>query len=60
MKKLLAVGDIHHRPNLEQIDAASDREKPDLTILLGDYFDHARHTALWLKQSLGKPNRVHL
>ena len=67
MNKLLAVGDIHHGPNLEQIDAAIEREKPDLTIFVGDYFDqfhdhfdHARHTARWLKQSLNQPKRVHL
>ncbi|MBK9989885.1 MAG: metallophosphoesterase [Verrucomicrobia bacterium] len=67
MNKLVAVGDIHHGPNLEQIDAAIEREMPDLTIFLGDYFDqfhdhfdHARRTAQWLKQSLNKPNRIHL
>lgn len=67
MTKLLAIGDLHHGPNLEQIDAAIEREQPDLTIFLGDYFDqfhdhydHARRTALWLKKSLAKPNRIHL
>lgn len=67
MKKILAVGDIHHGPNLEQIDNAIANEKPDITIFLGDYFDqfhdhfdHARRTALWLKQSLSQPDRVHL
>jgi len=67
MTKLVAVGDIHHGPNLEQIEAAIEREQPDLTVFVGDYFDqfhdhydHARRTAIWLKQSLAKPNRVHL
>jgi hypothetical protein len=67
MKKIIAVGDIHHGPNLDQIEAAIAREKPALTVFVGDYFDqfhdhydHARRTALWLKGSLAKPNRVHL
>src|ERR1035437_3224866 len=67
MKKIVAVGDIHHGPNLEQIDEAIEREKPDFTIFIGDYFDqfhdhydHARRTALWLKASLAKANRIHL
>lgn len=67
MTKIVAVGDIHHGPNLGQIEATIEREKPDLTVFVGDYFDqfhdhfdHARRTALWLKRSLAKPNRVHL
>jgi hypothetical protein len=66
-KKIIAVGDIHHGPNLEQIDEAIARKNPDLTIFTGDYFDqfhdhfdHAHRTAKWLKGSLAKPNRVHL
>lgn len=65
--KIIAVGDIHHGPNLEQIEAAIEREKPDLTIFIGDYFDqfgdqpeYAYLTAKWLKSSLVKPNRVHI
>lgn len=67
MNKILAIGDIHHGPNLDQIDEALEREQPYLTIFLGDYFDqfhdhydHARRTAQWLKRSLAKPNRIHL
>jgi hypothetical protein len=67
MSKIVAVGDIHHGPNLEQIEAAIEREKPDLTVFIGDYFDqfgdqpeHAYLTAKWLKGSLAKPDRVHL
>lgn len=65
--KIVVVGDIHHGPNLEQIDRAIERECPDKTIFLGDcfdqfhdHFDHARRTALWLRESLNKPNRIHL
>jgi hypothetical protein len=67
MKKIIAIGDIHHGPNFEQIEAAIAREKPDLTVFLGDYFDqfhdhydHARRTAQWIKRSLATPNRIHL
>lgn len=67
MTKILVVGDIHHGPNLEQIEALIEQEQPNITVFLGDYFDqffdhfdHAKRTALWLKQSLSKPNRVHL
>jgi hypothetical protein len=65
--KIIAVGDIHHGPNIDQIEAAIEREKPDLTVLMGDYFDQfddhpcdTYRTAKWLKESLAKPNRVHL
>lgn len=67
MKKILAIGDIHQAPNLEQIEATIARENPDRVIFVGDYFDqwhdhpdHAAKTARWLKQSLADPKRVHL
>jgi hypothetical protein len=67
MTKIVAVGDIHHGPNLEQIEAAIEREQPDRTVFVGDYFDqfydqpeHAYVTAKWLKASLEKPHRIHL
>ncbi len=67
MKKILAIGDIHQAPNLEQIEAAIVRENPDRVIFIGDYFDqwhdhpdHAARTARWLKKSLTDPRRVHL
>lgn len=44
-----------------------DKYKPDEVVFLGDYFDrfhdtpeNAKVTATWLKQSLEKPNRIHL
>lgn len=44
-----------------------DRECPDLTVFLGDYFDsfgdvlaETRRTVKWLKTSLEKPRRAHL
>jgi hypothetical protein len=67
MKKILAIGDIHQAPNLEQIEATIARESPDRVVFVGDYFDqwhdhpdHAARTARWLKQSLADPKRVHL
>jgi hypothetical protein len=67
MKKILAIGDIHQAPNLEQIEATIARENPDRVVFVGDYFDqwhdhpdHAVRTARWLKQSLADPKRIHL
>lgn len=37
--KLLAIGDIHQAPNLEQIETEISRMAPDRTIFLGNYFD---------------------
>jgi len=53
---------------LDQIDAAIDRIKPDITVFVGDYFDsfiydhhdHVRRTANWLKRGLAHPDRVYL
>ena len=67
MKRILSVGDIHNGPNLDHIDKAIARERPDLTVFVGDYFDqfgdgpeHAYRTAKWLKNSLAEPDRIHL
>lgn len=63
--KTLIIPDIHTK----FIDAESiiDYEKPDNIVFLGDYFDSlddspiiAEQVAQWLKQSLTKPNRIHL
>ncbi len=64
-KKILVFGDIHtFHGAVEKIVA---REKPDLTVFLGDYFDQFRDTpeqnvatARWLKKSLGEKGRIHL
>jgi hypothetical protein len=65
--KILAVGDIHNGPNLQQIEAAISAHAADVTIFLGDYFDQwndtpddVRRIAEWLQASLQRPNRVHL
>ncbi len=67
-RRILAVGDIHQAPNLDQIDAAIDRVNPDITVFIGDYFDsfiydhhdHVRRTAVWLKQGIHRQNRIYL
>lgn len=65
--KILAIGDIHQAPNLDEIEATITQVAPDQTVFLGDYFDQwfdtpndAARTAKWLKWSLDQPNRVHL
>jgi hypothetical protein len=63
---IIAIGDIHnHWVEAEQI--ASLYDKTHRVIFLGDYFDDfgdtaqdAIQTAQWLKESLDKPNRIHL
>jgi hypothetical protein len=63
---LIVIGDIHnHWAEAEQI--ASLYDKTHKVIFLGDYFDDfgdtaedAKQTAFWLKESLNKPNRIHL
>ncbi|MCE2497730.1 MAG: metallophosphoesterase [Nitrosopumilaceae archaeon] len=67
--KTLVIPDIHHRyPTAEEIIS---RERPDLTIFLGDYFDDfgdgpemAGRTAKWLARSLEcdgeEGGRIHL
>jgi hypothetical protein len=66
MGNLIAIGDIHnHWVEAEQI--ASLYEKTHTVVFMGDYFDDfgdtaqdADQTARWLKDSLDKPNRIHL
>ena len=66
MKNIIAIGDIHnHWAEAEQI--ADLYDKTHTVIFTGDYFDDfgdsandADQTAHWLKESLAKPNRIHL
>lgn len=65
--RLFVCPDLHEARNLEEVETAIRREEPTRTIFLGDYFDQfddtpgdAALTAIWLKESLGQPNRVHL
>lgn len=62
----IVIGDIHnHWVEAEQI--ASLYDKTHTVVFTGDYFDDfgdtaidAEQTARWLKESLNKPNRIHL
>jgi hypothetical protein len=62
----IVIGDIHnHWVEAEEI--ASLYDKTHQVIFVGDYFDDfgdtaidAEQTARWLKESLDKPNRIHL
>lgn len=63
--KTLVIADLHNK--VHWVERCIKAENPDLTVFLGDYFDSfdethesAAHTAEWLKQSLDKPQRVHL
>jgi hypothetical protein len=66
MKNIIAIGDIHnHWVEAEQIVSLYD--KTHTVVFTGDYFDDfgdtaqdAIQTAIWLKESLDKPNRIHL
>jgi hypothetical protein len=63
---IITIGDIHnHWVEAEQI--ASLYDKTHTVVFTGDYFDDfgdtaqdAIQTAQWLKESLDKPNRIHL
>jgi hypothetical protein len=62
---LLVIGDIHNKVALADEYIKRFRDTP--IIFMGDYFDDfhddimdARITAEWLKDSLSKPNRIHL
>lgn len=65
-KNIIVIGDIHnHWAEAEAI--ASQYDETHTIVFTGDYFDDfgdtaedATQTARWLKQSLSKPNRVHL
>jgi hypothetical protein len=63
--KILVIPDLHTFHG--QVEAIIARQKPNVTIFLGDYFDQFGdtpdenvQTAQWLKESLCQPNRVHL
>lgn len=65
MSNLLVIGDIHNRIALAENYISRFPDTP--VIFLGDYFDdfgdgplQAEDTAKWLKESLSKPNRIHL
>ena len=62
--KTLVVGDVHQK--IDQVEKIISGWT-DRIIFIGDYFDDfndtpedARRTAKWLKESLQKPNRIHL
>jgi hypothetical protein len=63
---IITIGDIHNHW-VEAEEVASLYDKTHLVIFTGDYFDDfgdtandAIQTARWLKESLDKPNRIHL
>ena len=66
MAKIIAIGDIHNH----WVEAEAIASKYDAThtiVFTGDYYDdfgdsavEADQTARWLKESISKPNRVHL
>lgn len=64
-KCVLIIPDIH--TNFIDAEEIIDKEKPDKTLFLGDYFDSftdsieiTYQVAEWLKESLEKKDRVHL
>jgi len=63
--KTLIIPDIHTKFDIAE--TIIDKETPDNIVFLGDYFDSfydsldvTEQTALWLKDSLEKENRIHL
>ncbi len=63
---IIVIGDIHNHW-VEAEEVASLYDKTHQVIFVGDYFDDfgdtaidAEQTARWLKESLNKPNRIHL
>jgi predicted RNase H-like HicB family nuclease len=65
LKRILIIPDIHLRHH--QAEQIIGEVKPTLTVFLGDYFDDFYDspqansaTAHWLKNSLEKPDRIHL
>ncbi len=63
--KVLIIPDLHGR--IEIVESIIQKEPADKIILLGDEFDDfgdterdAEKTALWLKESIYKPNRIHI
>jgi hypothetical protein len=65
MSKILVIGDIHN--HWVEAEAIASKYDDHTIVFVGDYFDDfgdsaidADQTARWLKESLSKPNRVHL
>lgn len=66
--KTIIISDLHNRTNWIEDALSSPILQPyDKVVLLGDYFDDfndtpqdAENVAIWLKQSIKKPNRIHL
>lgn len=67
--KTLVISDIHNHTGWVENALTAYKEKFDYdeVVFLGDYFDDfgdnaydAGRTAIWLKASLHKPNRIHL
>jgi len=66
--KTIIIPDLHNRVNFVEPALTSPILQPyDNVVFLGDYFDDfydtprdAYNSATWLKQSLHKPNRIHL
>ena len=66
--KTIIIPDLHNRVDFVELALLSPVLKPyDNVVFLGDYFDDFYDTlqdtvnsAEWLKQSLHKPNRIHL
>lgn len=63
--KTLIIPDMHNKT--AEAEHVIQKENPERTIFLGDYFDSfgegiefAHETAIWLRSSLQKPDRVHL
>ncbi len=63
--KILIIPDIHTKFGIAE--TIIEKEDPDNIVFLGDYFDDfgdsmeiANQTAVWLKESLEKENRIHL
>jgi len=64
--KMIVIGDVHNHIIAAE-ELASRYEKTHKVLFVGDYFDDfydnpsiAEKTAIWLKESLHKPNRIHL
>jgi hypothetical protein len=65
MNKILVIGDIHN--HWVEAEAIASKYDDHTIVFVGDYFDDfgdsaidADQTARWLKESLTKPNRIHL
>lgn len=63
--KILVIPDIH--TSYQKVEGLIEAYNPDLTVFLGDYFDQFYDSpalnldvATWLKESLTRPNRIHL